>query len=48
MKKEKAAINRVKMRILDNKIKEGLESETEFSEMLGRLAQDDKTVGETN
>jgi hypothetical protein len=48
MKKEKEAINRVKMRILDNKIKEGLESETEFSDVLGRLAQEDATYkGET-
>jgi hypothetical protein len=35
MKKEKAAIDRVKMRIHDNKVKEGLESETE-SNLLGR------------
>jgi hypothetical protein len=46
MKKEKEAINRVKMRIHDNKVKEGLESETE-SNFMGRELNEDINKGET-
>ncbi len=49
MRKEKEAINRVKMRIHDNKVKEGLESETDFgSDFMGRQAlSEDMNKGET-
>tara|TARA_B110000285_G_C15110769_1_gene610944 strand:- start:1980 stop:2234 length:255 start_codon:yes stop_codon:yes gene_type:complete len=46
MRKEKEAINRVKMRIHDNKVKEGLESETE-SHFMGRELNEDINKGET-